>query len=195
MGGENDAVIQIPNLTIEDIGELLGGAAAQPVVVGDGSGRVLAHTHWEHAVQVAAVLQAEAPGDEELAVAGLVHDLGHLLVGVGDAEHAESGEEALREALGERVAGLVGLHVMAKRYLVAGEGGYGAQLSDDSVASLGRQGGPMTADERAAFERLPLAGDAVRLRRADEMGKIAGLEVGGLDEWMGAVRRVHARVA
>jgi predicted HD phosphohydrolase len=53
----------------------------------------------------------------------------------------------------------------------------------------------MTADERAAFERLPLAGDAVRLRRADEMGKIAGLEVGGLDEWMGAVRRVHARVA
>jgi predicted HD phosphohydrolase len=195
MGGENGAVIQIPSLTIEEVEGLLRGAGDRPIEAGDGSGRVLAFTHLEHALQVAAVLRAERPEDEELAVAGLVHDLGHLLAGVGDAEHAEAGEAALGEALGARVAGLVGLHVKAKRYLVAGEGGYGAQLSDDSVASLMRQGGPMTADERAAFDRLPLAADAVRLRRADESGKVAGLDVGGLEGWLGVVRRVHARVA
>ena len=49
------------------------------------------------------------------------------------------------------MAGIVALHVEAKRYLVATEGGYGGALSDDSVISLGHQGGAMTDEEAPAF--------------------------------------------
>jgi predicted HD phosphohydrolase len=179
----------VPTLSVEEIGALLAAAANRPVEVGDGSGRVQDFSHLDHALQVAAVLRAEG-AEGELAVAGLVHDIGHLLPGVGDPEHAEAGAAAVRAVLGERVAGLVGLHVEAKRYLVASEDAYGGELSADSTASLARQGGAMSTEERAAFESLPLSGDAVWLRRADERGKVPGLHVGDLEEWMALVATV-----
>ena len=148
-------------------------------------------THLDHALQTAAVLRHDFPDDIELAVAGLVHDIGHLLPGVGDAEHAEAGAEAVREALGERVAGPVGLHVEAKRYLVARQDAYAEVLAADSVASLALQGGPMSAEEQRDFERLPHAQRALDLRRADERGKVDGLEVAGLGEWMKVVRALY----
>jgi predicted HD phosphohydrolase len=181
------------DLTIDDIERLLAGAAGRPVEV-DGPGGVMPFTHLDHALQVAAVLRRERPDDPELAVAGLVHDIGHLLPGVGDAEHAGAGAAAVRQALGERVAELVGLHVEAKRYLVARQGTYGDELSADSVASLSLQGGPMSSDEQASFARLPHAADAVALRRADESGKVEGLPVGGLGEWLVIVRGLTASV-
>ncbi|HEY1827049.1 MAG TPA: HD domain-containing protein [Acidimicrobiales bacterium] len=184
---------QIKSLSVEEIEEVLEAGAGRPVEVGDASGRTQAFTHLEHALQVAALLRRYWPGDEELAVAGLVHDIGHLL-GASDEEHAEAAGAAVRAALGERVAGVVGLHVAAKRCLVGSEGGYGAALSDDSVTSLARQGGAMTPEACAAFEMLPFAADAVRLRRADESGKVVGLEVGDLGEWMEVVRQVHGRL-
>jgi len=70
----------------------------------------------------------------------------------------------------------VRLHVAAKRYLCATEADYFAKLSPDSVLSLSLQGGPMSADEVAAFRALPQAEDAVRLRRFDEGAKVKGLE-------------------
>jgi predicted HD phosphohydrolase len=178
------------NLSIDDIERLLASAADRPVEVGD-AGPGMPFTHLDHALQVAAVLRQQVPHDAALAVAGLVHDIGHLLPGVGDAEHAEAGAAAVREALGERVAGLVGLHVAAKRYLVASQAAYGGDLAADSVASLVAQGGPMSSDEQAAFERLPLAADALVLRRADEGGKVDGLVVDGLGEWMVTVRELR----
>ena len=95
----------------------------------------------------------------------------------------------MRGALGERVAGLVGLHVEAKRYLVATEPGYGGVLAADSVVSLGRQGGAMSPDEAAAFEALPWPPMPSRLRRADDAAKVEGLVVGGLAEWVPCVVR------
>ena len=88
------------------------------------------------------------PDDVELAVAGLVHDIGHLLPGGTDEAHADDGAAAVRGALGERVAGIVGLHVEAKRYLVATEGDYDGALTSDSVVSLRRQGGALTRGRR-----------------------------------------------
>jgi predicted HD phosphohydrolase len=194
MGGENGSVTP-KSLDVEDIERLLRSGAERPVEVAAVGARpgVLAHSHLDHALQTAAVLRRERPGDEELAVAGLVHDIGHLFEGVGDAEHAEAGAAAVREALGERVAGLVGAHVEAKRYLVASEATYGAALADDSVASLARQGGPMSAEERVSFENTPWADDALVLRRADESAKVEGLALDDLDGWMAAVRRVASR--
>jgi predicted HD phosphohydrolase len=147
-------------------------------------------SHLDHALRTASVLRAQAPEDQELTVAGLVHDIGHLLPGVGDAEHAEAGAGAVRAALGDRVAGLVGLHVEAKRYLVARQNTYSGTLAADSAASLALQGGPMQPFEQIAFERLPYARDALLLRRADEGGKVDELVVLGLSDWMPIVRSV-----
>jgi predicted HD phosphohydrolase len=195
-------------LSVDDIERLLAAGASRPVEIGDlgdlgntvdpdavgeASAAEMPFTHLDHALQTAAVLRQQAPDDQELAVAGLVHDIGHLLPGVGDPEHAEAGGAAVREALGERVAGLVGLHVAAKRYLVARQVEYSGTLAADSVVSLAMQGGPMSPAEQAAFEKLPYAEDALVLRRADESGKVDGLRVAGLAEWMDIVREVHAR--
>jgi predicted HD phosphohydrolase len=178
---------------VEDIERVLAGGAERLVEVGDGGGRVQAYTHLAHALQTAALLRRRRPGDDELAVAGLVHDIGHLLAGVDDAGHAEAGAAAVRGALGERVAGLVGLHVAAKRYLAAGDGRYGALLAEDSVSSMTRQGGPMSVGERAGFEALAGWEDAVALRRADDAGKVVGLSVGGLEAWGPTLRMVAGR--
>jgi predicted HD phosphohydrolase len=143
----------------------------------------------DHALQTAALLERSHPDDVELAVAGLVHDIGHLLPGGTDEAHADDGADAVRGVLGERVAGIVGLHVEAKRYLVGVEGGYDGELSNDSVVSLRRQGGSLGAAEAAAFAQLPLAGDAVTLRRADDHGKAEGLVVRPLESW---IPQLHA---
>jgi predicted HD phosphohydrolase len=193
---ENGAVT---TADVDEIERLLASGALRQVEVGDGeSGQGddrpgdMSFSHLDHALQTAAVLCQQAPDDDELAVAGLVHDIGHLLAGVGDAEHAQAGASAVREALGARVAALVGLHVEAKRYLVARQDGYGESLAADSVASLDLQGGPMSPAEQAVFAQLPHFADAVKLRRADESGKVDGLVVAGLAEWMPILRRLAA---
>ena len=147
----------------------------------------------DHALQTAALLAHLHPGDDELAVAGLVHDIGHLLPGGTDEAHATDAARAVRRALGERVAGTVGLHVAAKRYLVATDAGYGGVLTDDSVVSLGRQGGAMTEEEAADFLALPWASDAVALRRADDSGKVEGLAVRDLPSWLPLLQQVTRR--
>jgi predicted HD phosphohydrolase len=137
----------------------------------------------DHAIQTAALLARDHPGDPELTAAGLVHDIGHLLPGGSDERHAANGAAAVRGALGERVAGIVARHVEAKRYLVASEGAYDGRLSRDSVNSLGRQGGALSAEEARVFLAHRWAGDAVTLRRADDAAKVDGLVVDGLDRW------------
>jgi predicted HD phosphohydrolase len=147
----------------------------------------------DHALQTAALLAHLHPGDDELAAAGLVHDIGHLLPGGTDEAHATDAARAIRRALGERVSGTVGLHVAAKRYLVATDGGYGGVLTNDSVVSLGRQGGAMTEWEAADFLARPWASDAVTLRRADDSGKIEGLVVRDLASWVPLLQEVRRR--
>jgi predicted HD phosphohydrolase len=173
-----------------DVGALVGvlaGGADRPLSPG------VPVSQLDHALQTAALLAHLHPGDDELAAAGLVHDIGHLLPGGTDESHADDAAAAVRKALGERVAGTVGLHVAAKRYLVATEGGYGGVLTTDSEVSLGRQGGAMTEDEAAAFLARPWAHDAVTLRQADDGGKVEGLVVGDLAGWVPLLRDVSRR--
>jgi predicted HD phosphohydrolase len=144
----------------------------------------------DHGLQCAAELAIAAPEDEALQIAGLVHDIGH---GRSDiADHAIAGEALLREVLGERIAAIVGLHVAAKRYLVATDQGYFARLSPTSVLSLAVQGGAFTPAEATAFEARPYWREAVMLRRADEAAKVLGRKVPGLEHCRAALRRVAA---
>ena len=64
------------------------------------------------------------------------------------------------------------------------------KLASDSVVSLGHQGGAMVPTEATAFLSRRWANDAVTLRRADDRGKLDGLAVGGLDQWVPVLRRV-----
>jgi predicted HD phosphohydrolase len=166
------------DLSVDRLVEVLSGGDDRAVSPG---GPV---TQLDHALQTAALLAAECPDDRALAVAGLVHDIGHLLEGGTDETHAADAASAVRAVLGERVAGIVALHVEAKRYLVASDPGYGGILSDDSVASLVRQGGALEPADVASFDARPHARDAVILRRADDRAKVDGLVVAPLAVWV-----------
>jgi gamma-butyrobetaine dioxygenase len=88
-----------------------------------------------------------------------------------DSRHGEAGAAWLSQWFGQAVTEPVRLHVPAKRYLCAVEPGYFGLLSEESVRTLARQGGPMTQAEAAAFEALPHARDAVSVRRWDDEAK------------------------
>jgi predicted HD phosphohydrolase len=144
----------------------------------------------DHSLQCAALLADAAPDDEELQVAGLVHDVGHRIAPGESARHGEIAAGAVRTLLGARVAALVELHVPAKRYLVTVDPAYRDGLSDGSAISLARQGGDLSAPERAELETNPHLHDALTLRRCDERAKVPGLDVGGLARWRPVVERV-----
>lgn len=144
----------------------------------------------EHGLQCAAVLAAERPGDVELQIAGLLHDIGHALAPGDDAGHGEHGASYLRPLFGDRVADLVALHVPAKRWLVTVEAAYRNGLTPVSRRTLINQGGPMSAHEQASFEAYPCSADAVVLRRADEAAKQPGRDAGELADWLPALRRL-----
>jgi len=155
-------------------------------------------TQLDHAVQ-GAVLAREAGDDEEITLAAFLHDVGHLLEhdGVetmgnyGVMAHDKLGADWLRaHGFSERVALLVQLHVPAKRYLCAIDAGYYAELSEASKITLGYQGGPMTADEAAAFAALPDCAAALRVRRLDEAAKDGGWSFADV-EWIWPMMATH----
>jgi gamma-butyrobetaine dioxygenase len=137
-------------------------------------------TMLRHALQTAALAQADG-ADDSLVVAALLHDVGHFLQPTDDSygyhKHDRSGGEWLARHFGPAISEPVRLHVAAKRYLCATEAEYFGRLSAASVHSLGKQGGPMSAQESAAFTAQPHAGAAIRLRRWDDGGKVDGLHV------------------
>lgn len=123
---------------------------------------------WRHQVQTAAVLLQQG-ADDEMVVAGLLHDLGDGRV--SEVAHAPWGAALVRPLLGERVAWLVEVHAEAKRYLCTTRPEYWAALSPVSQRTLGQQGGRMTPEEVARFAAHPWCDDAVRMRLADDAGK------------------------
>ncbi|MCU0273053.1 MAG: HD domain-containing protein [Acidimicrobiales bacterium] len=152
-------------------------------------------TELDHGLQCAALLFEVAPEDEELQVAGLVHDLAHPWDGPGQPRHASMGAIAVTDVLGRRVADLIRAHVPAKRYLVATRPEYADLLSPDSVMTLAAQGGPMRPDEVISFEEHPDHLAMVELRIADDGAKVPGAVVPDLDRWVAVVRAVAARAA
>jgi predicted HD phosphohydrolase len=149
-------------------------------------------TDLDHGLQCAAELVAVRPDDDELALAGLVHDVAHPLG--SDEEHGRLGAQLVRPVLGDRVADLVEAHVPAKLFLVTTDPAYRSGLSADSTRTLTLQGGGMTSEEAEAFRQLPIFEDAVLLRRADEAAKVPGREVPGLEHWVGVLRDANQRL-
>jgi len=137
-------------------------------------------SQMDHAVQCAALAQQSGASDD-LIVASLLHDIGHLLelesksgnVNIDiDDRHEATGTRYLAKSFGSGVTAPIALHVDAKRYLCAVEADYFSTLSAGSVRSLEIQGGIMNDDEVKRFESLPGFADAVSLRRWDEGAKL-----------------------
>jgi [1-hydroxy-2-(trimethylamino)ethyl]phosphonate dioxygenase len=151
----------------------------------------------QHGLQAAYFATVEnAP--EPLVLAALLHDIGHLLEAVpealedwtSDARHEEVGALWLARHFDAAVWEPVRLHVPAKRYLCASDPAYLAQLSSASVHTLKLQGGAMSADEARRFAAEPYGQDAVRLRRWDDQGKVAGLKTPPLEDYGRLIERL-----
>ena len=176
-------------LSIEDIESVFARRGAEQY-----SGEPV--TQLEHALQSAALAEAEG-ADDELVTAALLHDLGHLLQELGetpslrgvDDVHQYAALPFLRGLFGERVLGGIRLHVDAKRYLCATRADYHDALSEDSKRSLKLQGGVFDAAQAQAFIAQPGAPDAVRLRLWDDRAKVAGLPTPPLSHYLGRARR------
>jgi len=154
----------------------------------------------EHALQAAHFAQAEA-ASAALVVAALLHDIGHLLENVpdaiedwrSDAHHEEIGSRWLSQRFPPSVSEPVRLHVRAKRYLCATDARYLGMLSAASVHTLGLQGGPMPSQDVARFEAERFWQEAVRVRRWDDQGKVAGLKTAPLEAYAPLIERLALR--
>jgi gamma-butyrobetaine dioxygenase len=150
----------------------------------------------QHGLQAAHFARA-ADAPEPLVLAALLHDIGHLIEAVPDriedwqhdAAHEDSGSRWLERYFGPEVCGPVRLHVAAKRCLCATDPQYIQQLSPASVLTLKLQGGPMSADEVAAFQQQRGWREALRLRRWDDAGKVAGLTTVDLEAYRPMIER------
>jgi gamma-butyrobetaine dioxygenase len=138
----------------------------------------------EHMLQCADLARGAGASDE-LVIASLLHDIGHLLIpssvvdfdsGV-DAHHDEVGAAWVAARFPKSVSEPVRLHVEAKQYLVATEASYFEKLSEASRKTLELQGGKFTPGEISSFISLPWAQDGVQLRRWDDAGKVRGKPV------------------
>ncbi len=144
----------------------------------------------EHALQSASLAGKECRGDAMIA-ACLLHDVGHMLEGVGGEHHEAVGAAWLSRSFPPAVTEPIRLHAEAKRYLLTREPDYRDQLAEASLKSLEFQGGLMSEEELNAFESLPHHGDAVHLRRIDDRAKDPGAKTPRLESW----RMLLARLA
>ena len=153
-------------------------------------------TMQAHGLQAAALAEHEGASDV-LVVAALLHDIGHFLELADDAfgyhRHDGAGGDWLAARFGPEVSEPVRLHVAAKRYLCATDPSYFAKLSSASVHTLSLQGGPMDAQEVAAFRLNPFHREAVKVRLWDEEGKRPGVRTPPFAHYAPMLQRVIDR--
>jgi len=151
----------------------------------------------EHFLQCAEQVAADN-GDDALVAAGLLHDIGHFgqhfdidLRNIDvDNQHGELGSRILAPYFHRSVVEAVRLHVSAKRYLCATDEKYFDHLSEASVLSLARQGGPMNTDEVTQFELNPDFKSAITVRRADDNAKVVGAVTRTFDDFEPLLKRL-----
>ena len=175
-------------LAVDDLAALIEGLAGLPYGGEPVDQRAHAlQTGWQ---------ARQAGADDELLLAATLHDIGRaapVRAQWPELPHELSGAEFARRHVGERAAWIVAQHVPAKRYLVAVDAAYHAQLSPASVASLVRQGGPMSDAEVAEFGAHPNAEEAVMVRRWDDKAKDPDAPILPVAEVLAAYVRLQSR--
>lgn len=148
-------------------------------------------TQTQHAFQSLHLAQMLSD-DEEVQLAAFLHDIGHLcedenlsngMVGYGIINHESEGARYLMElGFSNRICQLVEHHVMAKRYLVSGDPLYFDGLSEASKKTLEFQGGRLSHEELLDFEACSDFDNYILLRKCDDLGKSANME---MESWEG----------
>lgn len=155
-------------------------------------------TELQHALQAATLAQRQGEPDE-IVLACLLHDYGHLLHDLGeqlaeqhvDSRHEQLGAQMLADLFPAKIVEPIRMHADAKRYLCWQNSSYYAGLSSASQRSLDLQGGPMSDDEARQFELHPHFDAAIRLRRYDDRAKVPDMRTPELDSYRSlAVRLV-----
>ncbi len=154
-------------------------------------------TMAEHMLQGAALAE-QAGAADALVAAALLHDIGHFTSEFGayspedtkDKHHDAAGARVLEPFFPPVITDCVRLHVAAKRYLCATDPGYFDQLSQASVHTLSLQGGPMSEAEVAAFEANPFHEVAVRVRKWDDQGKVAGMKTKAFSDYAELLQKI-----
>lgn len=134
----------------------------------------------QHMTQCARLAQ-QAGQDEDIILAALLHDIGHLceymmptrrMNEFGVVDHEELGHEYLFErGFSKKICKIVSSHVKAKRYLTFKYPHYFDLLSTASKETLQLQGGVMSAEEAYYFEKDPLFQYYIMLRKWDDQSK------------------------
>ncbi len=153
-------------------------------------------TELQHALQTAEFAQ-QAGESDEIVLACLLHDYGHLLHDLGeqiaefgiDARHEELGATLLAPHFPQTILEPIRQHVAAKRYLCLKDPDYARGLSASSQRSLNLQGGPMSADEAARFEANPHFHACLIVRIYDDKGKVRDMPTRSLESYESLIRR------
>ncbi len=138
-------------------------------------------TQLEHALQTAHIAE-ENGEDNEMILAALLHDIGHLVIhdacvrmgGFGITNHEKIGANYLRDiGIGGDIPELVESHVISKRWLCRGKDYY-EKLSEASKRTLVHQGGPLSDEEAEEYLKHPLHARFTQLRLYDDAAKVVG---------------------
>jgi len=152
----------------------------------------------EHMVQ-AAQLAEEQGYDDEVVLAAFLHDIGHIaeeangeneMDSFGLKDHEMIGALFLTEkGFSEKITKLVASHVAAKRYLTRKDPDYYGRLSEASKKTLEFQGGMMSVEEAASFEKDPLFNDIIQMRRWDEQAKVQNKPLPDLNRYRSLIKK------
>ena len=148
-------------------------------------------TQLAHALQCAALAHRDR-ADDEVVVAALLHDVGHLVERQEDRpehHHGSGGAAFVQPYVPSRIAWLIEHHVIAKRYLCTVDARYVEHLSLASRRSYALQGARLEPDEQLGLETRPWFVDAVRLRRWDDAAKVPGAACPPLIEYAPLLER------
>lgn len=152
-------------------------------------------TQLEHALQCAHQAEIEYPNKPEYILGALFHDIGHLislrdsdleaqgqtnfkynnesLNGLGLVNHEEVGANFIEQMGFSRLVSSLGrYHVLTKRYLVTTNSDYYNNLSDASKDTFKLQGGALSDEEIANFEKMENHDLYIKMRSWDDRAKI-----------------------
>jgi len=155
-------------------------------------------TQKEHALQ-SALLAKKDGNEDEVVIAALLHDIGHLIVddengqmeeNLGMKNHELIGAKYLkRKGFSDLVCSLIEGHVAAKRYLTFKNPEYYHQLSDASKKTLVHQGGVMTPDEAYHFETQATFKLNLKMREWDDQGKVENIELPEMESFIPLIEK------